>query len=215
MDAVADALRDQGSTRPAAEALDRGDLAAAAQQLRELADQASQLSEEARQQLADSLRRAAAKVQPSDPDLAQQLRDSARGLERGQDRAAQALEDLARAIEQQGQPGGQAGLPGDPSQQQGAGDQPGSSGGAGNSGAGERRPVENPTRLGVDGKPLPLDVQGEGSTSAPPPEQATAGNLSAVGTAAGGGSGGDGSSGPDPLRVPMDERDVVQDYFSR
>src|SRR6185436_15817692 len=37
--ALADALRDQGATRPAADALDRGDLAGAAQQLRALADQ--------------------------------------------------------------------------------------------------------------------------------------------------------------------------------
>jgi hypothetical protein len=30
----------------------------------------------------------------------------------------------------------------------------------------------------------------------------------------GGSGGGDGGSGPDPLRIPLDERDVVQDYFT-
>src|SRR5437773_9846150 len=81
--ALADALRDQGATRPAAEALDRGDLAGAAQQLRELADQAGHLSQSARNDLADSLRSAAEQIAPTDPALADQLRQSADGLEQG------------------------------------------------------------------------------------------------------------------------------------
>ncbi|GEM_PF-460867 len=223
LDALADALRDQGITRPAAEALDQGNLEQAAKDLRELADQASQLSDAARQRLADSLRRAAAQIQQSNPDLAQQLRDSARGLERGDDNAAQALENLARAIEQQGQQtqaagaaqpqaGDQAGQTGQDGQ--GQGNEPGGGSGAGNVGAGEQRPIANPGRLGVDGQPVELDVQGDGTTGAPPPEQATAGGLSAVGGVSGGDSSGNGGSGLDPLRVPLEERDVVQDYFT-
>jgi hypothetical protein len=231
LDALADALRDQGITRPAAEALDQGNLAQAAQDLRELADQASQLSDAARQRLAESLRRAAAQIQQSNPDLAQQLRDSARGLERGDDKAAQALENLANAIEQQGKqtqsagaaqpqagndPGqaGQDGQSGQGQDSQGQGNQPGGGSGAGNVGAGEQRPIANPGRLGVDGQPVALDVQGPGTTSAPAPDQATAGDVSAVGGVSGGNSTGNGGSGLDPLRVPLEERDVVQGYFT-
>lgn len=231
LDAVADALRDQGITRPAAEAIDQGDLARAGQELRELADQADQLSDTARQRLADALQRAAAQVQASNPDLAQQLRESARGLERGEDNAAQALEDLASAIEQQGQQppstAGDQGQEGDQAQQgqqpgqsgqgqegQGEGNQAGAGGGAGNVGAGEQRPITNPSRLGVDGQPIPLDTEGDPTTSAPAPEQATAGGVSAVGGVSGGNSSGNGGSGLDPLRVPAEERDVVQDYFT-
>jgi hypothetical protein len=46
LDALAEALRDQAVTRAAAEALDRGDIGRAAQELRRLADQLGELSEE-------------------------------------------------------------------------------------------------------------------------------------------------------------------------
>jgi hypothetical protein len=239
IDSIADALRDQGVTRPAAEALDRGDLDSAAQSLRELADQAGQLSEQTRESLAESLRDAASDIQPSNPELAQQLRESARGIERGNENAAQGLDDLARAIEEQagdpqqgdqaGQPGQQPGseagqqgdqagqMPGSSGQEgQGDGSQPGSGGGAGDVGAGDTRAIENNERLGVDGQPVTLDVPAaEGGAPNGASNQATADGVSAVGsTAGGGGSASSGGSGPDPLRVPMDERDVVQDYFT-
>jgi hypothetical protein len=241
LDAIANALRDQGVTRSAADALDRGDLQSAAQNLRALADQASALSDSTRRDLANDLRRAASEVQPSNPELAQQLRDSARGIERGDEQAAQGLEQLAESIESLGgqQPGqnqdgesqgqgqgegdGQQPITGQPSQGQqapgqggqGEGDQPGSGGGAGNVGAGEQRPVDTSDRIGADGQPLPIEVQGPGTTSGPPPEQATAGGVTAVGGVSGGNATSSaGGSGPDPLRVPLDERDVVQDYFT-
>jgi hypothetical protein len=227
LDAIADALRDQGITRPAAEALDRGDAAGAAQDLRELADSASAISPQARGELADALRDAARQIEQTNPDLAQQLRDSARGLERGDDNAAQGLEDLARALEsmqagaQAGQNTGQA--QGDQPAQgngggqegQGEGDQSGSGGGAGNVGASEQRPVQPAPRLDVDGQPVELDSTGDGSIPARPSDQATVASGGAIGSVSGG-SGGttrDGS-GSDPLRVPADERDVVQDYFT-
>ncbi|MFL5807592.1 MAG: hypothetical protein ACJ8CR_38430, partial [Roseiflexaceae bacterium] len=116
LEALADALRDQGATRPAAEALDRGDLGGAAQRLRELADQADQLSQDARNDMAGSLRDAAERIEANDPALADQLRRSADGLEQGGQDAAQALDDLARAIEglQDSQPtaGGSQNQPG-------------------------------------------------------------------------------------------------------
>jgi hypothetical protein len=228
MDAVADALRDQGITRPAAEALDRGNASEAAQELRSLADSASQISPQTRGELADALRDAARQVEQTNPDLAQQLRDSARGLERGDNNAAQALEDLAQAIESmqgpaqasQGQGdqsgGDQAGPSSGSGQQgQGQGDQPGSGGGAGNAGAAEQRPVQPAPRLGVDGKPVELGTEGPGAVPARPGDQATVASGGAIGAVSGGNSSSArDASGSDPLRVPADERDVVQEYFT-
>jgi hypothetical protein len=238
LQALADALRDQGATRPAAEALDRGDLGGAAQRLRELADQADQLSQSARDDLAESLRGAAQRIAPANPSLADQLRRSAEGLEQGGQKASQALDDLARAIEglqttqapaggdqgQTGQQGGQTGQQGGQSGDQGAqsGDQGGQGdagqganpGGAGRGAAGEQRPAGRTERLGVPGQPVPLDTEGPGQVAAEPSDRPPTTSNVVPGT-----TGGDSSSdrrvqiGTDPLRVPLDERDVVQNYF--
>ncbi len=219
--AIADALRDQGATRPSAEALDRGDAASAAQQLRELADQAEQLSQETRQNLADNLRQAASEIDDHNPDLAQQLRQSARNIEQSGEQAAQGLEDLAQAIEQaqqgdaQASQGDQAAQQGSPGDQDQPSNQPGAGGGAGNSAATNQRDLEDPQRLGVDGQPVELDAQGDGTQGSAPAEQATLAGSGSVGTTNGGSNQqGGGASGPDPLRVPAEERDVVQDYFT-
>lgn len=223
--AIADALRDQGATRPSAEALDRGDAASAAQQIRELADQADQLSQQTRQNLADNLRKAASAIQERNPDLAQQLRQSARNIDQGGQQAAKGLEDLAQAIEQAQQGDAQAGQgadqadaqgtqPGSPADQGQPGNQPGAGGGAGNAAASNQRDLENPQRLGVEGQPVELDAQGDGSQGSAPAEQATVAGNGSVGSTSGGNQQGGGASGPDPLRVPADERDVVQDYFT-
>ena len=133
--ALADALRDQGATRPAADALDRGDLRGAAQQLRELADQASQLSQSARDDLADALQRAAQQIGDTDQRLADQLDSSAEGLRQGGQDAAKALDDLARAIEQmRTAPPELAGQNGQPAPGQQSGQQSGQDGAAGQSG---------------------------------------------------------------------------------
>jgi hypothetical protein len=239
--ALADALRDQGATRPAAEALDRGDLAGAAQQLRELADQAGQLSQSARDDLANALEDAAQQIEGNDPQLADQLEQSADGLREGEQDAAEALDDLARAIEQlpQAQPGQQAGQPapgqqgqegqagqdgqaGEQSQsgqsdQQGQGDAQGNGTGAGSGPGGEQRQAAPNERLGVEGQAVPLESSGEGEV----PAQASDDKPPIPSSANGNGGftqGGTSSSqrvqvGDDPLRVPIDERDVVQGYF--
>jgi len=235
--ALADALRDQGATRPAAEAIDRGDMAGAAQQLRALADQAGQLSQAARDDLANALDDAAEQIAGSDPQLADQLNQSAEGLRQGGQDAAKALDDLARAIEQlpQAQRGPQAGrnsqpAPGDQSGQDGQpgqiGDQGQSQGqeqgqgngaGAGSGSGGEQRQAAQNSRLGVEGQAVPLETSGAGDVPAqssddkPPIPAGSGGN--------GGFTQGGASSnqrvqvGDDPLRVPIDERDVVQGYF--
>jgi hypothetical protein len=241
--ALADALRDQGATRPAAEALDRGDLAGAAQQLRELADQAGQLSQSSRDDLANALEDAAEQIEGSDPQLADQLEQSADGLRQGEQEAAEALDELARAIEQlqQSQPGQQAGQEGQPAPgeqagqdgQAGQGEQAGPAGeqgqgqqqgqgqgngtGAGSGSGGEQRQAQSNDRLGVEGQAVPLESTGEGDIPAqssddkPPIPSGAAGNGGFT-------QGGTSSSqrvqvGDDPLRVPIDERDVVQGYF--
>jgi len=231
--ALADALRDQGATRPAAAALDRGDLAGAAQQLRELADQAGQLSQSARDELANALEDAAQQIEGSAPQLADQLNQSADGLRQGGQDAAAALDDLARAIEQlpQYQPGqqadqsgqpapgeqagqdGQAGPAGEPGQNQGQGNGSGAGSGAG----GEQRQTQPSARLGVEGQAMPLessgagDIPAESSDDKPPIPSGAVGNGGFT-------QGGTSSSqrvqvGDDPQRVPIDERDVVQGYF--
>ncbi|NTU81540.1 MAG: DUF4175 domain-containing protein [Chloroflexales bacterium] len=220
--ALADALRDQSVTRPAAEALDQGDLGGAAQGLRELADQARGLSDQARAELAQSLREAADQIAQTNPGLADQVRASAEGIGPAGDAPAQALEDLADAVEQlgQGQQPGQ-GQGQQPGQGQGQGQDQGQAQGAGGAGQsslpGQQREGSS-ERLGVDGVPLELEGNGPGDTPAPgdpkgPPAQGG-------GTGAGGGfsrgsqSGERVEVGDDPLRIPADLRDVVQNYFS-
>lgn len=208
--ALADALRDQSVTRPAADALDQGDVAGAAQSLRELADQAGQLSDQAQSDLASALRDAARQLDNSNPALAEQLRESAQGLEADdQQAAAQALENLADAVEQLGgQVQGQS-----PAGEQGQGQ---GAGGAGQGLAGEQR-EQRTDRLGVDGIPLELESEGEANTPTGGEPQGAASGTSDGGDFSQGSRqpGGDRVDvGDDPLRIPADLRDVVQDYFS-
>jgi hypothetical protein len=100
LEALADALRDLAVTRAAAEAIDRGDLAEAAESLRGLADQLGELSEEARAELGDALGEAAAEVGDEAPGLSQPLQAGSQAL--GADdlgQAGQSLADLAEALE--------------------------------------------------------------------------------------------------------------------
>jgi len=100
LEALADALRDLAVTRAAAEAIDRGDLAGAAESLRGLADQLGELSEEARAELGDTLGEAADDVGDEVPGLSEPLQDGSQAL--GADnlgQAGQSLADLAEALE--------------------------------------------------------------------------------------------------------------------
>jgi hypothetical protein len=214
---LADALRDQSATREAAESLDQNDPAAAAQSLRELADQSDQLSAETRGDLADELSAAADQIEPINPELAQQLRDSAYGLQQEGRSTAEALESLADAV-------AQLGSSGPPQQQAQQGQQqPGQQGqtpggaGAGNAPPSEQREQQQPSeRLGVDG--VPLELESEGDQGQVPTE----GEAETTSAASGGGfQPGEGEVsedvvqiGADPLRIPVDLRDVVQEYFT-
>lgn len=221
--ALADALRDQSVTRQVAEALDQGNVTSAAQDLRALADQVGQISQTARNDLGNALRRAASQVQVNNPALADQLRNNAAGLQSGNDsQAAQALQDLAGAVEQMG--AGQAAQPGasqQPGSAQGSGQSQesgqGQGGGAGNTSLPSQQREQPSDRLGVDGVPLELNAKGNGTAPTQGQANSSAGGTSNGGTFSQGGS--NPSTDPvqaadDPLRIPTDLRDVVQDYFS-
>lgn len=226
--ALADALRDQSATRPAADALDQGNTTQAAQELRALADQANQLSQTTRNDLSDSLHEAADQLESINPTMAEQLRQNADALEQGGRNAAQALENLASLAEQLGQPGAlgqeqgqqegqgqsdqQSQLPSGESEQ---GQSQGQGGGTGNQSSlpGEQRPAD---RLGVDGVPLELESEGEGDipTEGNPEGPVSAGSVGSFEQSQGQVDSRTVQTGEDPLRIPPDLRDVVQEYFS-
>jgi hypothetical protein len=88
--------------------------------------------------------------------------------------------------------------------------------GAGSGSGGEQRQAAPNDRLGVEGQPVPLESNGAGDV----PAQASDKPPTPSGANANGGftQGGASSNqrvqvGDDPLRVPIDERDVVQGYF--
>jgi hypothetical protein len=218
--ALADALRDQSATRPAADALDQGDVAGAAERLRELADQAENLSEDTRQGLAQQLRDAASDIEMNNADMAADVRDSAYGLQQEQT-SAEALERLADAIEQLDDGGteqqAQAEQQGEASGAEG--NQQPQGGGAGGGDVGSAPPPseqreQSHERLGVDGVPLELESQGGGNlpskgepeTSAPGGSSFEAGESTVTDETV--------QVGDDPLRIPAELRDVVQEYFS-
>ena len=100
LEALADALRDRAITRATADALDRGDLAGAADNLRRLADQLGELSAQARAGLGESLQEAADAIGESAPSLSQPLQHGSQALAgENLQQAAQALEQLAEALD--------------------------------------------------------------------------------------------------------------------
>jgi len=202
LSALADALRDQGMTRQIAEALDQGNVASAADALRELADQMGEVSPATREALADALREAARTIQRSRPDLADQMRATADALQFGDSVAGAAgLEALADALERQ--PGSSESVAS-------------GSGGAGNAPGSQRR--EQPFRpSGVEGTPLELTTDGQGQlpTTGTPGEQTTNVQTGTPIIRSGGfGNGGPVQAADDPLQIPTDVRDVVRNYFS-
>jgi hypothetical protein len=100
LEALADALRDQSATRNTSAAIDQGDLPAAAESLRRLADQLPELSEEARQAVGQAMQQAAGNIGEGVPGLTDPLKQGAAALTEGnQSQAGQALDKLAAALE--------------------------------------------------------------------------------------------------------------------
>ncbi len=100
---LASALADHAVTRPAADAIGRGDYEAAADSLRSLAPDSPQISETERGAMANDLRSASEEMSADGDGLRQASQEAASGLEQG-DRAAQdGLRHLAEAVEQTGE----------------------------------------------------------------------------------------------------------------
>jgi hypothetical protein len=240
LSALADALRDQAVTRSIAEALDRGDLAGAAEGLRRLADQLGGLSEQARDQLGQSLQQAAAQAGQI-PGLTQPLEASGEALN-GEDLNAtrQALESLAQALESLQQApqesaqtppdsGGQSGQTEQPQTQGGeqagaqepsqAGQPEATSGSGAGAGEGEGNgPPSEAERLAVEGQPLELESEGDLKDQVLQPAElgAQAGDETTSDSPFArqpvGGTNRD--LGPDPLTYPWQKRDVIRRYFT-
>ncbi|MCA0352387.1 MAG: hypothetical protein LCH85_10360 [Chloroflexi bacterium] len=231
-DALADGLSDNGATRAAADALRRGDVQQASEELAKLADQADQLSPQTRNEIADGLEQAAEQLQDQ-PEVAERLRNNADQLRGNPQNAADALEDLAQLTDQldnaqadfgngdqqQGQTSNdpQAGS----DQQQGQtgqteNGQPNNNGAGNNPGTGSRSSPAPSDALGPD-LDLP-EAPAVGETTA-----GTGGDTSITlpgGEGTGGGNtGSSGGSVPidisDPSNIPAELRDAIQDYFGR
>jgi hypothetical protein len=226
LSALADALRDLSVMRPAAEALDQGDTAGAAQSIREVADQADQLSPETRQEIANALREAASEVGQNDPNLANDLRESAQDMEQDSQRAAEGLDKLASTVENIGREEQQAAQVPPPPEQQDQQQSPQSweeqsqqTSPSNETPPEDQRERSRPhERLGIEGVPLELESEGEGDTptdneaDTPPEEESNAGSFARSDQLS------DDTQvqvGEDPLRIPADLRDVVQEYFSQ
>jgi hypothetical protein len=101
---AASQLRGSDLTSDLAQALKRPDLGAASQAANALADKLNDpnLSEAARQDLANRLEQAAEKLQQTNPDVAQKLREAAQALRKGDTQAArQALKEASGLLKQQ------------------------------------------------------------------------------------------------------------------
>ncbi len=100
---LAQALDDHSVTRSAAEAIQRGDYQSAANDLRDLAQNADQLSPEARAGLADDLDKAAQQMSDGSKDLSDAASAAADGLRQGGDQAKDGLNQLGDAVDKTGQ----------------------------------------------------------------------------------------------------------------
>lgn len=96
---VADALDQNALTQPAADAIRNGDYATAAQSLRDVAQQADEMSPEAQEDLANALDDAAAATNETSPSLSNSASNAASGLREGGDAAEEGLRDLGDAVD--------------------------------------------------------------------------------------------------------------------
>jgi hypothetical protein len=237
LEALADALRDQAASRPAAEALDQGNLSQAAAELRRLADQLAGLSGQAQQGLGQSLQEAADTIGGNAPSFTEPLRQGNESLQSGDlSGAAQALEALADLLDELsdqqpegGQAEGESGDSGESEAETQAGENESEQDGdpSGGDGAGEGEGNEGESELGeeeerlpIDGEPLELESETENLEDRvlQPAELESETNTDERTTdspfarqplnAAGE------DLGPDPLDYPWEKREIVRDYFS-
>lgn len=103
LNAVADALDENALTQPAADAIRAGDYATAAQSLRDVAQQADDMSPQAQADLADALDDAAAATGDTSPSLSNAAANAADGLREGGDAASEGVRDLGDAVDLAGE----------------------------------------------------------------------------------------------------------------
>jgi hypothetical protein len=103
LNTLADALAENALTQPAADAIRAGDYATAAQDLRNNAGQAGELSEESRENLAQALDQASAATASSSPSLSEAASNAAEGLREGGEAATSSMQDLGDAVELAGE----------------------------------------------------------------------------------------------------------------
>lgn len=101
--ALADALSDHALTRDAAEQIQQGNYSQAAEELRNVANQADQLSQSERDNLASDLSQAASQMSAGNQALSDATQQAADGLKNGGDEAKSGVRDLANQVEQSGQ----------------------------------------------------------------------------------------------------------------
>jgi len=234
LNTVASALQGNSPTQQAGNQIANGDYPGAAQSLGEVGQQASQIPQQQREQLAGDLREAAGQV--SDPQLAQHLNEAANALQQPNAAGAQqAFDKVAEDIERLGggageQPGNQGSDPG----QQPNGGTPGNQapGGGNNSGQGAKAPQLPNTQqsappstgpatapLGANGQPVQLPKGDPRGATINTQNQGNQGNSPTTpGSAAAGGGelrqGDVGEAGVDPNQVPFEQRGTVQQYFT-
>lgn len=97
---LADALSDHAFTRSASSSLNQGSYADAAQELRDIAQQADELSEAERASLAADLESAASQMTQNGQALADAAQSAAEGLREGGEPAEQGVEGLGDAVEE-------------------------------------------------------------------------------------------------------------------
>jgi hypothetical protein len=219
MEALTEALGEQPLTQSAASDLAQGDAEAAAERLRELADQAASLDPEARQALADSLREAAQETEGLAPGVADQIQEAADAIAPDQGdpaesaaEAAAGLEDLADLLEALDQ------------SRTSSGSEPAGTGGTG-AGDSQGADVSRETQSGgtterfqSEGQPveLPADQapQDENSVLQPPAHGQAPSDTANTPYSQTGASGSGGDQPADPLSFPWRLRRVIQRYFS-
>lgn len=102
LQALAQALDDHAVTNSAADAMERGDYPEAANELRDLAEDADKLSPASREDLAQDLDTAASKMSEGSQELADASRQAADGLRQGEQAAQEGMRNLGDAVEKTG-----------------------------------------------------------------------------------------------------------------
>nr|MDQ3043713.1 hypothetical protein [Chloroflexota bacterium] len=103
LQALGAALDDHATTRGAADLIQRGDYAAAAQELRDVSTSADQLSPAAREGLANDLEQAAGQMTDGSQGLRESSQAAADGLRQGDQPAQEGVRQLGDAVEETGQ----------------------------------------------------------------------------------------------------------------